>query len=124
MNAERMLKQISAELQNDAAYQARRNRPQSVLYYANCWQSGMYFRTGVDVELTPKEYGQIKLVLARLRGAGISEPDIEAMLSDIVAQWDEIANFIAAKRKLSSVPPHPDIGFLLYFINVLIENRV
>ena len=90
---------------------------QSVPILAAFWRSRIkIISAGVERPLTPKEFGQLKL-LKQCLGTATSE-----VLDWAMNNWSQFANKAATKAGIGSSPTTPHIGFLLKHYVVAVEQ--
>lgn len=88
---------------------------QSVPVLAALWQSRMETLFGVKKPLTPKEFGQLKLLRKRL--GDVTSKAIDLALNN----WGSFATKAAVETGTGLWPVHPHIGFLLTHYAVALE---
>jgi hypothetical protein len=83
------------------------NRSQSVINLGMFWRCRVRETFGDDKQLTPKEFGQLKM-LARYLGAITTE-----VIDRTIDNWKSFCHQARAEAALPSAPTTPHIGFLL-----------
>jgi len=93
-----------------------------VQYISALWRAAVSERTAVfQPAFTPKTVGQLKHIVRKL----VAVHQKPAVVLPLVArEWESFTACVKSIHNPPDIPQHPDIGFVLRHIDILIEMPV